>query len=169
MMRRWRVTSVPSTAEPRRRSEARRLTRKQRVLDFAAARRWTVIGESEWDDLRAALSDVSESTIRGAGLTIAIPWRGVAVHSIDELEESLREFTRVYEARPDLRRYCRDQIIAAKDRARWASLSPRVEENKRALKAEMVQWMLVWLDDPAVFPIWAQLRRNALSGKNTIH
>jgi hypothetical protein len=156
-------------AEPGRRSEARRLTRKQRVLDFAAARGWTVIGESEWQELRAALSDISEATIRGAGLTIAIPWRGVSVHSIEELEESLREFTRVYEARPDLRRYCRDQIIAAKDRARWASLSPRVEENKRALKAEMVQWMLVWLDDPAVFPIWAQLRRNALSGKNTIH
>jgi hypothetical protein len=156
-------------AEPGRRSEARRLTRKQRVLDFAAARGWTVIGESEWQELRAALSDISEATIRGAGLAIAIPWRGVSVHSIDELEESLREFSRVYEARPELRRYCRDQIIAAKDRARWASLSPRVEENKRALKAEMVQWMLVWLDDPAVFPIWAQLRRNALSGKNTIH
>ena len=160
---------MPSTAEPRRRSEARRLTRKQRVLDFAAARDWTVIGETEWRELRAALSDVSEATIRGAGLTIAIPWRGVSVHSIEDLEASLREFTRVYEARPELRRYCRDQIIAAKDRARWASLSPRVEENKRALKAEMVQWMLVWLDDPAVFPVWAQLRRNALSGKNTIH
>ena len=93
----------------------------------------------------------------------------MAVHSLEELEESLREFTRVYEARPDLRRYCRDEIIAAKDRARWASRSPRVEENKRALKAEMVQWMLVWLDDPAVFPVWVQLRLNALNGKNTIH
>jgi hypothetical protein len=75
----------------------------------------------------------------------------------------------VYETRADLRRYCRDEVIAAKDRARWASLSPRVDEHKRELKAEMVEWMLVWLDDPAVFPIWAQLRRNALTGKNTIH
>lgn len=175
MTRRSRVISVPSTTEPsttepgRRRSEVRRLTKKQRVLDFAAARGWGVVGESGWNELRAALSDVSESTIRGSGLPILVPWRGVAGHSIEELEESLREFTKVYEARPDLRRYCRDEVIAAKDRARWASLSPRVEENRRALKAEMVQWLLVWLDDPAVFPIWAQLRRNALSGKNTIH
>lgn len=139
------------------------------MLDFAAARGWSVIGESEWNELRAGLSDISESTIRGSGLPIACPWCGVAVHSIDDLEDSLREFTKVYAARPDLRRYCRDEVIAAKDRARWASLSPRVEENKRALKAEMLQWMLVWLDDPAVFPVWAQLRRNALSGKNTIH
>ncbi len=150
-------------------SKARRLTRKQRVLDYAAAQGWSVIGEREWHELRGALSDISESTIRGSGLKILAPWSGVAVHSIEELEESLREFTRVYEARPDLRRYCRDEIIVAKDRARWASLSPRVEENKRALKAEMVQWMLVWLDDPAVFPVWVQLRLNALSGKNTIH
>ena len=58
----------------------------------------------------------------------------------------------VYEARPDLRRYCRDQVIAAKDRARWAARSPEVEESKRRMKAEMVEWMLVWLDDPASFP-----------------
>ncbi|MDP9053303.1 MAG: hypothetical protein M3N93_03250 [Acidobacteriota bacterium] len=144
-------------------------TKKQRVLELAAARGWVVIGEAEWRELRSALTDVSEATIRRSGLAIRVPWSGVAVHSIEELETSLRAFTDVYESRPDLRRYCRDEIIAAKDRARWASLSPRVEENKRALKAEMAQWMLVWLDDPSVFPIWAQLRKNALSGKNSIH
>ena len=147
----------------------KRITKKQRVLDIAAERGWSVIGEQEWKELRAVLSDVSESTIRSAGVPVSPPWKGVAVHSIEELEASLREFTEVYEHRPDLRRYCRDEVIAAKDRARWASQSPRVDEHKRELKAEMVVWMLVWLDDPAVFPIWAQLRRNALTGTNTIH
>ena len=52
-----------------------------------------------------------------------------------------------------------DQVIAAKDRARWAAKSPKVEETKRRMKAEMVEWMLVWLGDPAVFPAWVQLRR----------
>ena len=147
----------------------KRITKKQRVIDLAAERGWSVIGEQEWHELRAVLSDVSEVTIRSAGVPIRAPWKGVIVHSIDELETSLREFSEVYEHRPDLRRYCRDEVIAAKDRARWASLSSRVDEHKRELKAEMVEWMLVWLDDPAVFPIWAQLRRNALTGKNTIH
>jgi len=27
------------------------------------------------------------------------------------------------------------------------------------LKEEMVDWMLVWLDDPAMFPAWAEIRR----------
>jgi hypothetical protein len=136
-----------------------RVTKKQRVLDFVAARGWDVVGETEWREIRSALSDIPEKTIRESGIPIRAPWRGVAVHSLDELEASLRELTQVYETRADLRRYARDQVIAAKDRARWASKSPRVEESKRRMKAEMVEWMLVWLGDPAIFPAWIQLRR----------
>jgi hypothetical protein len=129
------------------------------VLDFVAARGWDVIGESEWHEIRSALGDISESTLRASGIAITAPWSGVATHSMDELEATLLELTQVYETRPDLRRYCRDQVITAKDRARWASRSPRVDEPKRRMKEEMVEWMLVWLDDPAVFPAWVQLRR----------
>lgn len=135
------------------------ITKKQRVLDFVAARGWGFIGESEWHELRSAFSDISETTLRASDIPIAAPWSGVPAHSIDELETCLREFSDVYQARPDLRRYCRDQVIAAKDRARWAARSPKVEETRRRVKAEMVEWMLVWLDDPAVFPAWVQLRR----------
>jgi hypothetical protein len=134
-------------------------TKKQRVLDFVAARGWNEIGEAEWQELRSALSDISETTLRASGLQVRAPWGGVAAHSIDELEVSLRELTQVYEARADLRRYCRDQVIAAKDRARWAAKSPRVDEGKRRIKAEMVEWMLVWLGDPSIFAAWVQLRR----------
>jgi hypothetical protein len=137
----------------------RSVTKKQRVLDFAAARGWDVIGEDEWRELRSALSDISETTLRASGIPIAAPWSGVTQHSSDELEASLREFSHVYEIRPDLRRYCRDQVIAAKDRARLAARSPGVEESKRRMKAEMLEWMLVWLDDPAIFPAWVTLRR----------
>jgi hypothetical protein len=129
------------------------------VLDFVAAHRWEVIGESEWHEIRSALGDISESTLRASGLPITAPWSGVATHSMDELEATLLELTQVYETRPDLRRYCRDQVITAKDRARWASRSSGVDEPKRRMKEEMVEWMLVWLDDPAVFPAWIQLRR----------
>jgi hypothetical protein len=131
------------------------VTKKQRVLNFAAARGWTSIGEAEWNELKAALPDVSETTIRRAGIPIAQPWRGVVQHTLDELELSLRELSDVYAVRPDLRRYCRAQVIAAKDRARWALRSAE----RRRLKTEMVDWMLVWLDDPAMFPAWAGIRR----------
>jgi hypothetical protein len=135
------------------------ITKAQRVLDYAAARGWDVIGEDEWREIRSTLGDISETTLRTSGIPIAAPWSGVKQHSIDDLEASLRELTHVYESRPDLRRYCRDQVIAAKDRARWSSRSPKVEESRRRMKAEMVEWMLVWLDDPAIFPAWVQLRR----------
>ena len=118
-----------------------------------------MIGENEWRELRSALGDISETTLRACGIPIAAPWSGVASHSIDDLEACLQALSHLYETRPDLRRYCRDQVIAAKDRARWAARSPKVEESKRRMKAEMVEWMLVWLDDPAVFPAWVQLRR----------
>jgi hypothetical protein len=137
-------------------------TQKQRVLDFVATRGWDAIGENEWRELRSTFSDISETTLRASGIPIGAPWRGVTAHSIDELETSLRELTHVYQTRPDLRRYCRDQVIAAKDRARWAARSPKAEECKRRVKTEMVEWMLVWLDDPAMFPAWVQLRRRSM-------
>jgi hypothetical protein len=30
---------------------------------------------------------------------------------------------------------------------------------KKAQKEEMVQWMLVWLENPKVFPAWADARK----------
>jgi hypothetical protein len=137
-------------------------TKKQRVRDFAAARGWSLIGEREWTELKAALPDISETTIRESGVPIAPPWSGVAQHALDELDASLRQFSGVYTTQPRLRRYCRDQVIAAKARARFASLSDKVDESKRRLKAEMVEWMLVWLGDPALFPAWVSIRRERL-------
>jgi hypothetical protein len=138
---------------------ARSATKKQRVLDYCASRGWNLVGESEWLELKAAFPDVSETTIRSAGIAIAQPWLGVKQHTMDELETTLLEMGTVYASRLDLRRYCRDQVIRAKSRARFTASSARVEESKRQLKAEMVEWMLVWLDDPAMFPAWAAMRR----------
>jgi hypothetical protein len=83
-------------------------------------------------------------------------------HTLDELESSLRELREVYATRPDLRRYCRDQVIAAKDRARWVARGAHATEDKRRLKTEMADWMLVWLGDPAMFPTWAEMRRGRI-------
>jgi hypothetical protein len=135
-----------------------RQTKKQRVLNFAAAHEWGLIGEAEWSELKAALPDISETTIRESGVPIEPPWSGVAQHTLDDLDASLRQFSDVYASQPHLRRYCRDQVIAAKARARFASLN----ESKRRLKSEMVERMLVWLGDPALFPAWVSIRRERL-------
>jgi len=131
-----------------------RVTKKRRVLDFAAARDWPRIGESEWNALRKALPDVSAGVIQQAGLPIDAPWCGVLQHTFTELEESLRNFSAVYETRPNLRRLCREQVIAAKDRAKWLSRRNTADEEMRHRKATMAEWMLIWLGDPALFPAW---------------
>jgi hypothetical protein len=33
---------------------------------------------------------------------------------------------------------------------------------KRAQKEEMTQWMLVWLENPAIFPAWVEARKRTL-------
>ena len=50
-------------------------------------------------------------------------------------------------------------MIEAKQHARWAARRAGPGEAKRQIKEEMIQWMLVWLENPAVFPAWAPLRR----------
>jgi hypothetical protein len=131
------------------------ITKKQRVLHYASLRGWGKIGEDEWNELRRELPDVSETTIQQCGIAVDAPWCGVRTHDFEDLEESLRAFSSVYAEREDLRRLCRDRVIAAKDRARWISRRAGGDETLRARKAEMVEWMLVWLGDPAVFPVWA--------------
>jgi len=148
----------PKTTKPASRP---RVTKKQRVLDFAAARGWQRIGEAEWRELGNALPDVSASVMQQSGLSIDAPWCGIRQHTFDELEQSLREFSEVYETRAALRRACREQVIAAKDRAKWLANRPATEEETRRRKAEMAQWMLVWLDDPAMFPSWVRAFRAA--------
>jgi len=58
-------------------------------------------------------------------------------------------------------RYCRRQVIAAKDRARFTARNPRTAPAKQAEKEQMVEWMLVWLENPEVFPAWVEARKKA--------
>jgi hypothetical protein len=128
-------------------------TKKQRVLDYAAAQGWSTIGGPEWRELTTALPDISVKTIRTSGLPIQQPWRGIAQHTLGELETSLRDYSEIYSAVPHLRDYCRAQVITAKDHAKWT--------NEPARKQEMIDWMLVWLGDPQMFPTWLDLRKKA--------
>ncbi|MBV9507009.1 MAG: hypothetical protein JO323_18615 [Acidobacteriia bacterium] len=139
---------------------------KQRLREILAAERPEAITEAVWRDLAARLAPVSESYLRDllreTGLPFEQPFAGVLQHSLEELERSLEELGRVYvEAKSagdrDRARYCRRQVIAAKDRARF--LIPKKPE-----KEEMVVWMLVWLDDPEMFPAWADARKRANRG-----
>jgi hypothetical protein len=143
---------------------------KQKLRDYLAEERPAAIDETVWRGLLERLAPVSESYLRDllreTGLPFAQPYAGVRQHTFEELEQSLRDVLEVYTAAGaagdrERARYCRKQVIAAKDRAKFLAKNPRTADGKRAEKEEMAQWMLVWLENPEVFPAWVEARKLA--------
>jgi hypothetical protein len=134
--------------------------KKDRFSAVLAENRWTAIHAAEWELLRQSFSESSlREWLADAGIPVDQPYRGVETKTMEALEESLVAMTELYAGALDRRKACRATVIASKDRTRFASKNQKVEPDKRALKAEMVEWMLVWLDDPALFPAWAAIRK----------
>ena len=141
---------------------------KQRLREHLAEKPPAAITEAVWKDLLARLAPVSESylreLLRETGLPFDQPYAGVRQHSFEELEQSLGEILAVYaEAMAandrERARYCRRVVIGAKDRARLVARHPRTTQEKKAQKEEMARWMLVWLENPEVFPAWVEARK----------
>lgn len=145
---------------------ARNNSAKQRLREYLAAHQVTSITEAVWQELLRVLAPVSESylrdLLRSTGLDFDQPYAGIRQHTFEELETSLGEMLVVYRAamaagNRERARYARRQVIGAKDRARFLS-------KKQEQKREMVQWMLVWLENPEVFPAWVEARKRAIRG-----
>jgi hypothetical protein len=143
---------------------------KQQLRDYLAAEQPAAIDEATWQALLLRLAPVSESylreLLRETGLPFAQPFAGVRQHTFEELEQSLRELLEAYTAANaagdrERARYCRRQVIGAKDRAKFLAKNTRTSEAKRVEKDEMAQWMLVWLENPEVFPAWVDARKLA--------
>ncbi|MBK5293821.1 MAG: hypothetical protein JJE04_19360 [Acidobacteriia bacterium] len=100
--------------------------------------------------------------LRESGVELDPLVEGVRQDDLDSLERTLLALGDVYgkaESSGDagLMRLCRKAVIESKDHAR---LSLR---RGAAGKAEMIQWMLVWLENPPVFPLWVRLRRRVIT------
>ena len=141
---------------------------KRSVREYLEREKPAAITESVWRDLLRLLAPVSESylrdLLRATGLPFDQPYAGVRQHTFEELEQSLRSLLDCYEASGatgdrERARYCRRQVIAAKDRAKFIAANARTSEAKRAEKSEMAEWMLVWLENPPVFPAWVEVRK----------
>ncbi|HLY20569.1 MAG TPA: hypothetical protein VKR61_25250 [Bryobacteraceae bacterium] len=155
---------------------AKAKSRKQAVREYLEAARIEAIGEAEWRAAVLALAPISETylrhLLRDTGLPFAQPFAGIRQKSFEELEHDLRDMLLVYQdamGAGDRRRagYCRQQVIAAKDRARFIARNPKTPPEKKPLKDEMVQWMLVWLDNPEVFPAWVEIRKRYSSATDS--
>ena len=101
---------------------------KQQLRDYLEREQPPAITEAVWTTLLMRLAPVSESylrdLLRATGLPFDQPWAGIRQHTLEELEESLRNMLEVYRAATAAgdrgrARYCRRQVIAAKDRAKF--------------------------------------------------
>ena len=144
----------------------------QRLREYLAAAAPSAITETVWRDLVARLAPVSENylreLLRETGLPFEQPYAGIRQHTFEELEQSLREMLAVYTdamASGDRQRarYCRRQAIGAKDRARRIARAKTTPPETKARKEEMAEWMLVWLENPEVFPAWVEARKRTMS------
>ncbi|HLN00174.1 MAG TPA: hypothetical protein VK335_12870 [Bryobacteraceae bacterium] len=148
-------------------------SKKARLAELIIERKLTRITERDWRELLGALAPVSESYLRHllaeTGIPVEQPFGGVRQKTFDELEQSLLEMEQVYTRAKQIgdrsrAQLCRNVVIQAKDHARLAARSSKITPEKKTMKEEMVQWLLVWLENPGVFPAWVKLRRLKLEG-----
>jgi hypothetical protein len=52
-------------------------------------------------------------------------------------------------------------VLTGKEHARLAARRPGLPPERRAEKQEMASWMLIWLENPPIFPMWLELRKRA--------
>jgi hypothetical protein len=82
-----------------------------------------------------------------------------AAGSIRNLENLRRQLTRKKDE-AGLRRV-REVGLKGKQRALMIARNPKVDERKRAEKAEIAEWFTVWLQTPEIFQDWLELRRRS--------
>ena len=145
--------------------------KKALLSEYLQEKRLTSVTAADWRELLRRLAPISESyfrrIVRDIGVPVEAPYGGVNQRTFEELEQSLVEMERVYSAARESgdqaqAQYARNTVIEAKEHARFAARSSKTSLEKKMEKEEMIQWMLVWLENPGVFPAWVKLRRQKM-------
>ncbi|HEX8368450.1 MAG TPA: hypothetical protein VF604_07910 [Pyrinomonadaceae bacterium] len=82
-----------------------------------------------------------------------------ALASIRNLENLRRKF--LSENDKEGLRLVRETARRGKSRAQMIAGNEKVEESKRAEKAEIAEWFTIWLQSPEIFENWVGLRQNS--------
>lgn len=145
------------------------MTRKARLQSLIQDRGITAVDEAAFAELQAALAPIGDRALRkllrDTGLPLAPTVEGVRQENFAELERTLialqAECESAVAAGDRVRaRQCRNLVITAKDHARLAARTARDEQRAKP-KEDMASWMLVWLENPALFSQWVRLWRQA--------
>jgi hypothetical protein len=147
-----------------------RQTKRELLNRYLADARLERITEADFSLLRQRLAPVSESYLRGllrsSGVLLDPLVEGVRQSSFEELGRTLVALALEYQAAVaggdrERARRCRRAVLTGKEHARLAARRSGSAPEVRARKEEMASWMLVWLENPGIFPAWLALRRRA--------
>jgi hypothetical protein len=121
------------------------------------------------DRIARELAPVSAGHLRklllesGAALDPLV--EGVRQDSFDHAERTLCALSAVYSESP---RQSRALVVQAKDHARLA-LRRTTGADARAQRQELIEWMIVWVNDPPLFPTWVRIRRRIIESRSPSH
>jgi len=135
---------------------ARTQTKAARLRAALQRREAAIVDEALWRELQTELAPVSAEylrrLLRQSGIQLAPLVEGVRQDTFEDLERTLLALEQEYASADEPRRTaCRREVIAAKDRARWALRRLPNPDPRRDIKQEMFLWMLTWLENPTVF------------------
>lgn len=141
-------------------------TRRNKLETWIRERNPKKIEHADFEELLKLLAPIDESALRHLLRETTVPLHplaaGVNQDSFETLRTTLLALAKVYElGTVETRRLCRAIVITAKDHAKLAARNHRVTPEKREQKVEMISWMLTWLENPLVFPLWMDLRVRA--------
>lgn len=140
-------------------------SQKQARLAEIARFAGQTIGEAEFASLLNLLTPIRDDELRHllreSGLALTPVVEGVRQEDFDQLERTLIALSAEYESSETGRaRTIRRLVITARTHAKFAAGSAK-QAGHREMKREMSEWMLVWLENPGIFPQWIRLKRRA--------
>ncbi len=89
----------------------------------------------------------------------------VRTGSLEEARQSLLAMSREYAQSPDKSRAAdvHGAVLRSKQHTKLA-LASRMDGDKRKVKQEILEWLLVWLENPAIFESWLSVRESKRQG-----
>ncbi len=137
-----------------------RESKKSKLAAWLRERAPACVELGDFEELLRLLAPIKEPDLRRllreSGAPLAAVVEGVDQTSYASLRRTLLALCAEYESGD--KRLVRNIVITAKDRAKLAQRNAKLADEK----AEMVLWMLTWLENPAVFPVWIAMRARLL-------
>ena len=141
-------------------------SKRKRMEALLSSEGVELIDEAVMGRIAEALAPVSQNylrkLVRGTGLAMSPLVEGVCQKSFAGLERTLSALQGEYElAAAERRRRIRAEVISAKDHARWALQKTGLAAEAKAVKEEMLLWILTWLENPGLFSAWLAIRKRS--------